>query len=219
MNEEREELTKLIPCILEVIKTFQIENKTFKLEDLAKELKLDLENLKKLINIAIKNGFLESYKPLLVTKKGEEIIESHRKEYVHDKHMHGIGIFNRISKLFERKNASIQHHLREHHRIDDNAIKSLNSNIQNLKGRIEEIIPLSQLSEGEEAIVSYLLGGYGMIKRLAEMGLTPGTKIKILRRSLFRGPIQIEVRGSCLALGYGVASRVFVKPLRGKFYD
>ena len=113
----------------------------------------------------------------------------------------------------------MRYHWKTRHGIDDNAIESFQSSIQSLKGRIEETVPLSWLSEGEEAVVSYLLGGYGMVRRLAEMGLTPGTKVKILRRGLFRGPIQIEVRGSRLALGHGVASRVFVKPLRRKSHD
>lgn len=57
-------------------------------------------------------------------------------------------------------------------------------------------------------------GGFGIVRRLAEMGLTPGVEIKLLRKCPFRGPIEIEVRGVALALGYGVASKVFVKQLR-----
>jgi len=48
------------------------------------------------------------------------------------------------------------------------------------------------------------------------MGLTPGVEIKLVRKCPFRGPLQIEVRGSMLALGYGVASKVFVKPLKAE---
>jgi Fe2+ transport system protein FeoA len=58
------------------------------------------------------------------------------------------------------------------------------------------------------------LGGFGLVRRLAEMGLTPGVEVKLLRRCPFRGPLEVEVRGVALALGYGVASKVFVKPLR-----
>ena len=74
-------------------------------------------------------------------------------------------------------------------------------------------VPLTNLCEGESATVAFTRGGYGLVRRLAEMGLTPGTTIKILRRGPFRGPLEIEVRGVSLALGHGVASRVFVKPL------
>ena len=54
----------------------------------------------------------------------------------------------------------------------------------------------------------------GFIRRLAEMGLTPNTEIKITRRSPFRGPIEIEVRGVSLALGYGLASKILIKPIK-----
>jgi len=218
-KESDERFTRLVPCLLEAIKTFQMENKPFKLEDLAAELKITLKDVEKLVDLAVKKGFLESRKSLKITGKGEREIESHRESFVHDRYMHGTGIFGRISRFFERRNRNMRYHWRTRHGIDDNAIESFQSSIQSLKGRIEETVPLSWLSEGEEAVIGYLLGGYGMVRRLAEMGLTPGTKVKVLRRGLFRGPIQVEVRGSCLALGHGVASRVFVKPLRRKSHD
>ncbi|RLI22467.1 hypothetical protein DRO54_01010 [Candidatus Bathyarchaeota archaeon] len=214
MNEKDKKLTELIPCLLESIKTFQMERKDFKNEDLARELKINVKDLEELIDLAVKEGFLDSRKNLRITEKGERLIEFHRERYVHDKYVHGTGILGRISRIFEKKNDNMRYHWKVRHRIDEDAIKSFQLNIRRLKGRIEETVPLSQLLEGEEAIVSYLLGGYGMVKRLTEMGLTPGTRIKIMRRGLLRGPIQVEVRGSCLALGHGVASRVFVKPLR-----
>jgi ferrous iron transport protein A len=43
------------------------------------------------------------------------------------------------------------------------------------------------------------------------MGLTPGVEVRLLRKCPFCGPVQIEVRGVELALGYGIASKVFVK--------
>jgi len=48
------------------------------------------------------------------------------------------------------------------------------------------------------------------------MGLTPGVEVKLLRKGPFHGPLQIEVRGVALALGYGVASKVFVRPLKAR---
>jgi len=79
---------------------------------------------------------------------------------------------------------------------------------------IEGVISLTSLREGEIGVVAYTVGGFGLVRRLAEMGLTPGVKVKVLRRGPFHGPFQVEVRGVALALGRGVASRVFVRPLR-----
>lgn len=79
---------------------------------------------------------------------------------------------------------------------------------------MEDVVSLTSLREGEIGVVAYTVGGFGLVRRLAEMGLTPGVKVKVLRRGPFHGPFQIEVRGVELALGRGVASRVFVRPLR-----
>jgi DtxR family Mn-dependent transcriptional regulator len=42
------------------------------------------------------------------------------------------------------------------------------------------------------------------------MGLTPGTKICVVRVAPLGGPVEVSVRSSKLALGKGVASKVFV---------
>ena len=76
---------------------------------------------------------------------------------------------------------------------------------------IDNAVPLTSISEGEKATVVCAIGGRGLVRRLAEMGLTPGTKIKVLRKGILGGPVQIEVRGVSLALGHGVASKIFVK--------
>ena len=89
------------------------------------------------------------------------------------------------------------------------------------RGRRERQIPhdcqeisLADLFEGERGIMKHAFGGCGIVRRLAEMGLTPGVEVKLLRKGPFRGPVEIEVRGVALALGYGVAAKVFVKPLK-----
>lgn len=85
------------------------------------------------------------------------------------------------------------------------------------KFRIEtkdSAIPIISLDEGERGIIAHAIGGSGLLRRLAEMGLTPGAEVKILRKCPFRGPVEIEVRGVMLALGYGVALKVYVKPVK-----
>jgi Fe2+ transport system protein FeoA len=78
----------------------------------------------------------------------------------------------------------------------------------------EEVISLISLREGERATIAHALGGFGIVRRLAEMGLTPGVEVKLLRKCPFCGPLEVEVRGVALALGYGVSSKVFVRPLK-----
>jgi len=47
-------------------------------------------------------------------------------------------------------------------------------------------------------------------KRLTDLGLTPGTKVTVVKSAPFNGPLEIFVRGSRLAVGRGMASRIFV---------
>ena len=49
-------------------------------------------------------------------------------------------------------------------------------------------------------------------ERLLEMGLTPGTPVRVLRRSVFGGPLVVEVRGYVLSLGNKQAHQINVMP-------
>jgi len=71
------------------------------------------------------------------------------------------------------------------------------------------------LNQGEKGVMAFALGGHGLVRRLAEMGLTPGTEVTLVRSAPLRGPIEISVRGVFLALGHGVASKIFVKRPKG----
>ncbi len=71
-------------------------------------------------------------------------------------------------------------------------------------------ISLSELEDGQSGIIVSIIGGRGMTKRLADLGLTTGTMIKVIRRTLFSGPVQIEVCGSRLVLGRGLALKIIV---------
>jgi len=47
-------------------------------------------------------------------------------------------------------------------------------------------------------------------KRLSDLGLTPGTKVTVVKSAPFNGPLEVYVRGSRLAIGRGMASRILV---------
>lgn len=48
------------------------------------------------------------------------------------------------------------------------------------------------------------------IKRLTDLGLTPGTTVTVVKSAPFNGPLEVSVRGSKLAIGRAMASRIFV---------
>ena len=57
-------------------------------------------------------------------------------------------------------------------------------------------------------------GDWGFRKRLEDMGLTPGTKVTVVKSAPFHGPVEVYVRGSRLAIGRGMAERIFVEVKR-----
>ena len=75
-------------------------------------------------------------------------------------------------------------------------------------------VPLTCLKEGAVGIVTHASGGLGVVRRLSDLGLTPGCEVRLIRKCSFCGPIEIEVRGATLALGYGLSSKILVQPLK-----
>ncbi|HCI56109.1 MAG TPA: FeoA family protein [Bacteroidales bacterium] len=71
---------------------------------------------------------------------------------------------------------------------------------------------LTDMKEGQSGIIFEIDGGRTATKRVADLGLTPGTEIKVVRKTLFSGPVQIEANGSKLVLGKGLASKIMVTP-------
>jgi Fe2+ transport system protein FeoA len=69
---------------------------------------------------------------------------------------------------------------------------------------------LIDVEDGQTGIIISVLGGKILTKRLADLGLTSGTEVKVIGRTLFSGPIQIEVSGSRLVIGSGLASKITV---------
>jgi len=71
------------------------------------------------------------------------------------------------------------------------------------------MMPLSMATQGEVVQVVAVRAGWGLQRRLAEMGLNPGVKVRVMN-SQRPGPVVIDVRGSRLALGQGVAHKIMV---------
>jgi Fe2+ transport system protein FeoA len=74
----------------------------------------------------------------------------------------------------------------------------------------ERAMPLSLAGAGKRLKVTGVTGGYGLRRRLAELGLTPGAPVTVMN-GCHSGPLLIDVRGSRLSLGFGVAQKIMVK--------
>jgi DtxR family Mn-dependent transcriptional regulator len=71
--------------------------------------------------------------------------------------------------------------------------------------------PLATLTVGESAIVARIVEDNSeLLRYLAELGLMPGTAVRILEIAPFDGPITIEIGGDTKVVGSGVAQEVLV---------
>jgi len=89
------------------------------------------------------------------------------------------------------------------------------------RGMEKAELPLTALRGGESGIITSIKTGHGgrgrgrrgwgFKKRLMDMGLTLGTRVTVVKSAPFHGPLEVSVRGSRLALGRGMAERIFVE--------
>lgn len=76
---------------------------------------------------------------------------------------------------------------------------------------MKEELFLANLEPDQKGEIISIRGGLTAIKRLADLGLISGVKIKVIKKAPFSGPVKIEFRGSRLVLGRGLASKILVK--------
>lgn len=75
----------------------------------------------------------------------------------------------------------------------------------------EQAITINDLSVGAEGTITEV-GGEGVLRlRFLDMGLIPGTRIRIQKIAPLGDPIQILIRGYELTIRREDASKIFVK--------
>jgi len=76
---------------------------------------------------------------------------------------------------------------------------------------MSSIQTLAQLPVGMEAFVESFLTAKPSLTRLRELGLVPGTAVRVVRRAPLGEPIEILLRGSHLAMRNSDASMIAVR--------
>jgi len=204
-----------LQCLLEALRSLELKGvKPSSPEEVAKELEIGLEEAQRLLHEAVIKGLAKEVDgKYALTPEGLEEMHIHRESVVHNKLYHGASLIGKLSRIMERRLEDIDKHWEAKHGFNGFTVRGLHQGLMDLQGRVEDLAPLTSLTPGGKGVVVFALGGYGLVRRLAEMGLTPGTEVQVVRKAPFRGPIEIMVRGVTLALGFGVASRVIVRPL------
>lgn len=76
-----------------------------------------------------------------------------------------------------------------------------------IKGRVA----LSEMKNTQSGIVLAINGGGGMCTRLEALGIRVGSRIKKKSALIGLGPVIASVGNTEIAIGYGMASRIFVE--------
>jgi len=197
----------LMPKILETIYSISISGGMVTLDEVSKRLGVPTSFLEDVLKLAREKGLVSS-DSLNLTDSGREFILRYRQAFIHDKLIHGR---HGVSSLYSD---SMSEHLKYDHNLSDEDLKSLRSFLSKFDGNIDEAEPLTNLRRGERGIFIYAVGGHGMLRRLSDLGLTPGIELEVVSIASLGGPIVVKVRGYEIALGRGVASRIYVKRLR-----
>jgi len=167
--------------------------------DLAQEIRVSPASVSEMLSRLARKGLVryEPYKSVRLTKKGEEIgkriTEKHR---LIEKFLAFLGIRENI-----HEEACVLEHA-----VSDNIEKAIARLV-----REKDIRRISEMKKGDCGVVMLISAGAAAEKRLMEMGLTIGTRIRVERASTMMGPVEVRVRGSSLAIGRGLAQKVFVR--------
>jgi ferrous iron transport protein A len=70
------------------------------------------------------------------------------------------------------------------------------------------------VKSGEVVQIRRLLGGHQFLSRLAALGFTPGTRLRVTQ-NYGHGPIIVALRDTRVALGRGEARKILVNRLDG----
>ena len=95
----------------------------------------------------------------------------------------------------------------------EECIQTHKKGLEEVGKRNRNLVSICNLKAGESSKISFIRGEHRVLQRLLDMGLIPGTAIKVERVAPLGGPVEVCVRGSKVALGQDIATNVFVEGL------
>lgn len=221
---------------IEAIYAFNEKGEPAKNTDLARRLKVSPPSVTQMVKRLADEGLVEyePYKGAMLTGRGtalaQKVVRKHRllERFLHD----FLGLDrNRVHdeacrlehSLSDEAAAALCKALEKPETCPDdgNPIPPCTLDVSDCEHCVEArksegetfrlLTQLSNLKPDEEGAVTFIRGGKASRQRLLDMGLTSGTRVRIVNAAPFHGPIEVSVRGSTLALGRGLAGYIFVE--------
>ena len=72
------------------------------------------------------------------------------------------------------------------------------------------VIPLNSLTTGNIAIIKGFTDNAHLQSRMVEMGVLPGVKVRMIKKTPFHGPLEIKIRSYHLSLRWEDAGQILV---------
>lgn len=229
-------MSESIEEYLEAIYNFNEKGELAKNQNLSEKLRVSPPSVTEMIKKLADEGLVtyEPYKGVLLTGKGtaraQKVVRKHRvlERFLHDT----LGL--KMEKVHDEA-------CRLEHSISDEAAAALCDNLKSPKtcpddgkpipactletkdciecksarevegGRFKLLTQLSHLRPGERGRVAFVRGNGAASRRIMDMGLCPGTSLRVENAAPFNGPIQVSIRETSLALGRELAETVFVE--------
>ncbi len=78
-------------------------------------------------------------------------------------------------------------------------------------GYVEGSISLAQMRAGESGKIVKIDGGHGLLRKLDTLGIREGMKVTKVSGQWMRGPVLVQQSNTQAAMGFGMASKIFVE--------
>lgn len=191
---------------LELLVRFKEGGKTPKVKALSEGLGVSAASVSEMLGKLAEKGLVEyeRYGEIRLTREGEKegrkVLRKHR--FIEDF----------LVRIGLKEGRAHQEACALEHVLSDDVEKALRGAMgSGAEVGGKKLKRLSELKKGEEARILLVSGGKEACRRLTDMGLTPGTKVRLSRASSRVGAVEICVRSSCLAIGRGLAEKILVE--------
>ena len=220
---------------LEAIYSFEEEHKPATTTEMANRLRVSAPSVTEMLQRLAKKGYVlyEPYKSVTLTDEGRRVAKKIlRKHRLLELFLHSL-LNIRRDRVHEQA-CEMEHVLSDEaenglYRIlgqpdkcpdgkpipisdkdqKDRATYEPLTNNTNLRPRV--LLSLCSLRSGQKANVRFIDGGKMAVNRLHDLGVTTGSQIELKSCAPLGGPAEILVRGSRLAIGRGLASKIYVE--------
>ncbi len=219
-------LTPNMEDYLETISVLAKRNRVVRVKDIAKKMKVKMPSVTSALQKLKDRGLIdyEKYGYVDLTEEGAKLAQR-----IYSRHSCLADFFENILKI-DKKEADeeacrIEHHISPRScRQLKRLVEYMNSDATNSQWKDEffammEERKLSELSEGQRAIIVRIESPPLLRKRLLEIGFRKGETIELVRYAPLQDPLQVRVKGCNVSLRVEEAKTVIVRLLQEKEDD